>query len=204
MGIEKVTADIKNKYHGFMSKVSGSQDSEAIPETQSAADKAKSEANIETVIPGNVPISVPKVEIQKKVLPTTIISQEAVITGSIKSVGHISIMGQVIGDVEAGGHISVSGSVKGNIKSISITVDSGVIEADIIEAQKDVTINSGSKVTSDVKCDNFFLASTFVGSVYAQSDCDFSDVSVITGNVKARSISVKPGALIEGKIDIMK
>ena len=156
------------------------------------------------MIPGNVPISVPKVEIQKKVLPTTIISQEAVITGSIKSVGHISIMGQVIGDVEAGGHISVSGSVKGNIKSISITVDSGVIEADIIEAQKDVTINSGSKVTSDVKCDNFFLASTFVGSVYAQSDCDFSDVSVITGNVKARSISVIPGALIEGKIDIMK
>lgn len=127
----------------------------------------------------------------------TVITKGTIINGSISSDGSLEVMGTIKGDVECQGKLSIIGNVTGNSMAAEIYVGTKRLEGSI-SSEGSVKIGLGSVVIGDVTASSAVIAGAVKGEIDINGPVIIDSSAVIKGNIKAQSIQINNGAVIEG------
>ena len=138
------------------------------------------------------------------VTPSKIASQEvSIITkgtsvdGSISASGALEIYGKVNGDVECLGKLTILGDVTGNAKANEIYINTSRFEGDVNSAGA-VKIGVGTVVIGDVTGTGAVIAGAVKGEVDISGPVILDSTAVVKGNIKAKSVQINNGAVLQG------
>lgn len=127
----------------------------------------------------------------------TVIAKGTTINGSISSDGSLDILGTVNGDVECLGKLSVTGKVKGNASAAEVYVNTDRIEGSII-SEGSVKVGLGTVVLGDITATSGVIAGAIKGEIDVNGPIVIDSTAIIKGNIKAKSVQINNGAVIEG------
>ncbi len=88
------------------------------------------------------------------------------------------------GKIEGGGSVRIAGKFKGDVN-----------------VQGDLTIEAGAKLTGSVRADKVIIAGELEGNVEQASFVDLLQTGVVTGDLKAGSLTVAAGARMRGQAE---
>lgn len=127
----------------------------------------------------------------------TIITKTTVISGNMHSDGSLEVMGTINGDVTCQGKLSVIGSVTGNCTAGEVYVGSKRLVGSII-CRNSVKIGLGTVILGDIKASEGTIAGAVKGDIDINGSIVIDSSAIIKGNIKAQSIQINNGAVIEG------
>ena len=127
----------------------------------------------------------------------TIITKGTVINGSINSDCSLYVYGTIKGDVECLGKLDIVGTVTGNCMASEVTVNSKRLVGSI-NSEGAVTIGHGTVVIGDVAASSGMIAGAVKGDIDVSGPVILDSSAVVKGNIKAQSIQINNGAVIEG------
>jgi cytoskeletal protein CcmA (bactofilin family) len=127
----------------------------------------------------------------------TVISKGTTINGSISSDGSLDIMGSVIGDIECLGKLSITGKVNGNSTAAEVYVNTERMEG-CINSEGSVKIGLGTVVLGDIIATSGVIAGAVKGEIDVNGPIVIDSTAIIKGNIKAKSVQINNGAVIEG------
>ncbi|MDF2474447.1 MAG: hypothetical protein K0R21_2229 [Anaerocolumna sp.] len=127
----------------------------------------------------------------------TVITKGTTINGSINSDGSLEIMGTIKGDVECQGKLSIFGVVSGNCMASEVFVGAKRLEGSI-SSEGSVKIGLGTVVIGDITASAAVIAGAVKGEIDINGPVIVDSSAVIKGNIKAQSVQINNGAVIEG------
>lgn len=127
----------------------------------------------------------------------TVISKGTTIDGSISSDGSLDIMGNITGDVECLGKLSITGKIIGNSTAAEVYVNSDRLEGGI-NSEGSVKIGLGTVVIGDIVATSGVIAGAVKGEIDINGPIVIDSTAIIKGNIKAKSVQINNGAVIEG------
>lgn len=127
----------------------------------------------------------------------TVITKGTVINGNISSEGSLEVMGTINGDVECLGKLSILGSIAGNCIASDVYVTSKRLLG-CINSEGNVKIGAGAIVIGDVTATSGLIAGAIKGNIDINGPIVIDSSAIIKGNIKAQSIQINNGAIIEG------
>ena len=127
----------------------------------------------------------------------TVITKGTVVSGNITSEGSLEVMGTVKGDIDCQGKLSVVGMVTGNCLASEVYVGAKRFEGSIT-SEGSVKIGLGTVVIGDVTGTSGVIAGAVKGDIDISGPIVIDSSAVIKGNIKAQSIQINNGAVIEG------
>ncbi len=136
----------------------------------------------------------PEVDTEPEV---TVITKGTIITGGIKSDTSLIVKGTIEGDVECQGKLTITGKVAGNTIASEIYVNTPRLEGDI-NSKGIVKIDVGTVVIGDINCTSVLVAGAVKGNIEVNGPGIIDSTAVVKGDVKAKSIQINSGAVIDG------
>lgn len=127
----------------------------------------------------------------------TIITKSTVISGNMQSDGSLEVMGTINGDVNCQGKLSVIGSVTGNCTAGEVYVGAKRLVGSIT-CKRSVKIGLGTVILGDIKASEGTIAGAVKGDIDINGPIVIDSSAIIKGNIKAQSIQINNGAVIEG------
>lgn len=127
----------------------------------------------------------------------TVITKGTVINGSINADGSLDVMGTIKGDVECLGKLSIYGTVTGNCMAREVFVGAKRLEG-CINSEGSVKIGLGTVIIGDVTASSGVIAGAIKGEIDINGPVIIDSSAVVKGNIKAQSIQINNGAIIEG------
>ena len=127
----------------------------------------------------------------------SVISKGTTVGGGISASGSLEIYGSVNGDVECRGKLTILGDVTGNASAAEIFINTSRFEGDI-RSKGAVNVGVGTVVIGDVTGTNAIIAGAIKGEVDVTGPVILDSTAVIKGNVKAKSVQVNNGAVLQG------
>ncbi len=127
----------------------------------------------------------------------TVITKGTVITGNISSDGSLDIMGNITGDVECLGKLSITGKIIGNTSAAEVYVNTERLEGSIT-SEGSVKIGLGTVVVGDVTATSGVFAGAVKGEIDINGPIVIDSTAIIKGNIKAKSVQINNGAVLEG------
>lgn len=88
------------------------------------------------------------------------------------------------GKIEGAGHIRIAGKFKGDVN-----------------VQGDLTLENGAKLNGGVRAKRVIVAGELEGNIESASRVELLDSAVVTGDLKAGSLTVAAGSRIRGHIE---
>lgn len=150
-----------------------------------------------------------KAEVKEKVMPklraasvvnddeVTVISKGTSISGSISSDGSLDIMGTITGDVECLGKLSITGKIIGNSSAAEVYVNTERLEGSIT-SEGSVKVGLGTVIIGDIVASSGVIAGAVKGEIDVNGPIVIDSTAIIKGNIKAKSVQINNGAVIEG------
>jgi len=127
----------------------------------------------------------------------TIISKGTTIDGNISAKGSMEIQGNVTGDVECLGKLTVTGKVTGNLTAAEVYVNTERLEG-AISSQSSVKIGLGTVLIGNITGTSAVIAGAVKGDIDINGPVVIDSTAVIKGNIKAKSMQINNGAIIDG------
>ncbi len=127
----------------------------------------------------------------------SVITKGTTINGSIVSDCSLNIMGTINGDIECIGKLTITGNVSGNSVASDVYVNSKRLDGNI-DAEGTVKIGLGTVVVGDIKAGTAVVAGAVKGELDIKGPVVFDSTAIIKGNVKAKSVQMNNGAVLEG------
>lgn len=127
----------------------------------------------------------------------TVITAGTTINGSIVSDYSLNVMGTINGDIECIGKLTISGSVSGNSIASDVYVNAKRLDGNI-DSEGTVKIGLGTVVVGDIKAGSAVIAGAVKGELDIKGPVIFDSTAIIKGNVKAKSVQMNNGAVLEG------
>jgi len=127
----------------------------------------------------------------------TVITKGTTINGSIISDCSLDVMGTINGDIECLGKLSISGTVVGNAMASEIYINTDRLEGNLT-SEGSVKIGLGTVVVGDVTGNSAVIAGAVKGEIDINGPVVIDSTAIIKGNVKAKSIQMNNGAVLEG------
>lgn len=131
----------------------------------------------------------------------TVITQGTTISGSIKSDTSLLVKGTIEGDVECQGKLTIVGRVAGNTIAKEIYVNTPRLEGDI-SSRGIVKIDVGTVVIGNVNCTSVVVAGAVKGNIDVNGPVIIDSTAVVKGDIRAKSVQVNSGAVIEGSYSL--
>jgi cytoskeletal protein CcmA (bactofilin family) len=88
------------------------------------------------------------------------------------------------GRIDGGGSVRIAGKFKGNVS-----------------LEGDLTIESGAKLTGNVRADRVTIAGELIGNVEESSHVVLTPTGGIMGDLRTGSLTVAPGAWMRGRVE---
>jgi len=127
----------------------------------------------------------------------TVISKGTSINGSISSEGSLEIMGIITGDVECLGKLSITGKIIGNSSAAEVYVNTERLEGNII-SEGSVKVGLGTVIIGDITATSGVIAGAVKGEIDVNGPIVIDSTAIIKGNIKAKTVQINNGAVIEG------
>lgn len=127
----------------------------------------------------------------------TVITKGTTINGSIISDCSLEVMGTINGDIECLGKLTISGKVTGNSMASEVYVNTERLEG-CINSEGSVKIGLGTVVIGDITASSGVIAGAVKGEVDISGPIVIDSTAIIKGNVKAKSVQMNNGAVLEG------
>jgi cytoskeletal protein CcmA (bactofilin family) len=127
----------------------------------------------------------------------TVITKGTTINGSISSDGSLDIMGAVTGDIECLGKLSITGKVVGNSSASEVFVNTDRLEGGIV-SEGSVKVGLGTVIIGDITATSGVIAGAIKGEIDINGPIVIDSTAIIKGNIKAKSVQINNGAVIEG------
>lgn len=128
---------------------------------------------------------------------TTVITKGTTISGSISTDASLDVMGTINGDVESLGKVSITGKVLGNVSAAEVYINTDRLQGSIT-SEGSVKIALGTVVIGDVLATSGVIAGAIKGEIDIDGPVVIDSTAIIKGNIKAKSIQINNGAVIEG------
>ena len=142
-----------------------------------------------------------KVDVPTGVEPQkTVIGASTIISGDISSGDILEIEGKVTGNISGDLAVSVGNEVVGDISGDSVRV-SAKIKGNI-EGVTTVTIEEGSVVTGNISGNQIYIHGAVKGNISAEDSISLTATGVVVGDIEAGSVSMDPGAVINGNFAV--
>lgn len=178
-------------------------DSLVAPEDEAPAeDSADEPAEEETVVVEAVeaPVEETPAPAKRPAADTdgvTVITKGTTINGSIISDCSLDVMGTINGDIECQGKLTISGKVTGNAMAAEVYVNTDRLEGNIT-SEGAVKIGRGTVVVGDITSTAGVIAGAVKGEIDVKGPVVLDSTAIIKGNVKAQSVKMESGAVLEG------
>ena len=127
----------------------------------------------------------------------TVITRGTTIKGGISADGALDIMGAIEGDVECLGKLTISGNVGGNVIASEIYMDGSRVTGNL-SSEGSVKINDGSVVVGDIVAFSAVIAGAVRGDMDVNGPVIIDSSAIVQGNIKAKSIQINNGAVVDG------
>lgn len=127
----------------------------------------------------------------------TVISKGTTINGSISSDGSLDIMGNITGDVECLGKLSITGKIIGNSTAAEVYINTERLEGSV-NSEGSVKVGLGTVVVGDIVATSGVIAGAVKGEIDINGPIVIDSTAIIKGNIKAKSVQINNGAVIEG------
>lgn len=128
---------------------------------------------------------------------TMVITEDTAILGSISTDSSLDIFGSIEGDIFCKGKLSISGKVKGNSHADEVMINAQRTEGNV-ECTGVVKIGQGSVVIGDINAGAAVIAGAVKGTLDVKGPVILDSTAVIKGNIKAKSVQLINGAVLEG------
>ena len=127
----------------------------------------------------------------------TVITKGTTINGSIISDCSLDVMGTINGDIECLGKLTISGKVTGNAMAAEVYVNTDRLEGNIT-SDGSVKIGLGTVIIGDIVASSGVIAGAVKGEIDVKGPVVIDSTAIIKGNVKAKSVQMNNGAVLEG------
>ncbi|MCI8378321.1 MAG: polymer-forming cytoskeletal protein [Lachnospiraceae bacterium] len=127
----------------------------------------------------------------------TTITSGTKINGGISSDGSLEVMGVITGDVECQGKVSIIGKVSGNVTASEVYVSTQRLEGSL-SSEGPVKIGVGTIIVGDVDATSAYIAGAVKGDIDVNGHVVVDSTAIIKGNIKAKSVQVNNGAVVDG------
>jgi cytoskeletal protein CcmA (bactofilin family) len=127
----------------------------------------------------------------------TVITKGTTINGSISSDGSLEVNGTITGDVECLGKLSITGKIVGNSSAAEVYVNTERLEGSIT-SEGSVKVGLGTVIIGDIVATSGVIAGAIKGEVDVNGPIVIDSTAIIKGNIKAKSVQINNGAVIEG------
>ena len=127
----------------------------------------------------------------------TVITKGTTINGSIISDCSLDVMGTINGDIECLGKLTISGKVTGNSLASEVIVNTDRLEGSIV-SEGNVKVSLGTVVIGDITAASAVVAGAVKGEIDVKGPVVLDSTAIIKGNIKAKSIQMNNGAVMDG------
>ena len=139
----------------------------------------------------------PVEEVEDAAQEVTVITKGTTINGGIKSDTSLVVKGTIEGDVECEGKLTITGKVAGNTIASEIYVNTPRLEGDI-NSRGIVKIDVGTVVIGSISCTSVLVAGAVKGNIEVNGPVIVDSTAVVKGDIKAKSIQINSGAVVDG------
>lgn len=127
----------------------------------------------------------------------TVITKGTTINGSIISDCSLDVMGTINGDIECLGKLTISGKVTGNSLASDVVVNTDRLEGSVV-SEGSVKVGVGTIVIGDITAASAVFAGAIKGEIDVKGPVVLDSTAIIKGNIKAKSIQMNNGAVMDG------
>lgn len=127
----------------------------------------------------------------------TVITKGTTINGSIVSDCSLDVMGTINGDIECLGKLTISGKVSGNSRASEVFVNTERLEGSIT-SEGCVKVGLGTVVVGDISASSAVFAGAVKGEIDVNGPVVLDSTAIIKGNIKAKSVQMNNGAILDG------
>jgi len=175
------------------------EDDSLVAKEEETTEEAPAEAEEETA--EEAAPAEEKAEVQERAVAdpegVTVITKGTTINGSIISDCSLDVMGTINGDIECLGKLTISGKVTGNAMAAEVYVNTDRLEGNIT-SEGSVKIGRGTVVIGDITSSSGVIAGAVKGEIDVKGPVVIDSTAIIKGNVKAKSVQMNNGAVLEG------
>lgn len=127
----------------------------------------------------------------------SVITKGTIINGGISTEGALDIMGKVTGDVECLGKVSITGKVTGNVSAAEVFINTDRLEGNVT-SEGSVKVGLGTVLIGDIVGTSGVIAGAVKGEIDINGPIVIDSTAIIKGNIKAKSVQINNGAIIDG------
>lgn len=127
----------------------------------------------------------------------TVITKGTTINGSIISDCSLDVMGTINGDIECLGKLTISGKVTGNSLASEVVVNTDRLEGSVV-SEGSVKVGLGTVIIGDITAASAVFAGAVKGEIDVKGPVVLDSTAIIKGNIKAKSIQMANGAVMDG------
>ncbi len=127
----------------------------------------------------------------------TVITENTTITGSISSDGSLEVRGTITGDIDCQGKVYINGIVSGGVSAAEIYVNTPKLNGGLL-SEGTIKIGVGTIVLGDVSGSSAYIAGAVRGNIDIDGPLTIESTAILKGDIKAKSININSGAVIEG------
>jgi len=131
----------------------------------------------------------------------SVITEDMVIDGSVRTKSNLRILGQISGDVRCEGALLLAGKVIGDVYADSMRVQSGNITGNI-QVTDEMVVDNNSWIKGDITSGRLMFNGHSEGNMMVQESIELRESARVKGNVSSECISMYNGAHVKGMIDI--
>jgi cytoskeletal protein CcmA (bactofilin family) len=132
----------------------------------------------------------------------SIIADGTRVTGSIKTSGHIDIVGEVIGNVDSAGNVAVRGDVYGNINCDKMGLEGCRIKGNL-EASGGIVVSEDAVIVGNMKTKNLLMDGKMKGNIQADRVAILNKNTYLLGDLVTDQITIEMGASFNGNLRMM-
>lgn len=127
----------------------------------------------------------------------TVITENTTINGSISSDGSLEVMGVITGDIECLGKVYINGTVSGGVIASEIFVNTPKLTGGL-QSEGTVKIGVGTMIIGDISGTSAYIAGAVKGNIDIDGPVVIESTAIVKGDIKARSITINAGAVVDG------
>ncbi len=131
----------------------------------------------------------------------TYLAAGTVTRGTLTARGDVEIAGDFEGEIAAKGRAVLHASITSKITAAGLVLTACTLTGDV-EVSGGVNVDSQSSITGNVRAENLVCAGRIKGDLDIQDDLVLDGQAQVDGNIKVGTISMAPGAKINGNIEM--
>ena len=140
-------------------------------------------------------------EIERKNGTITTITEKTTINSSFSSDASLEVLGTIAGDIDCMGKVYISGSVLGSVTASEIYVNTPRLTGGLL-SESVIRIGSGTIVIGDVTGTSAYIAGAVKGNIDVDGPVIIESTAIIRGDIKAKSIKISEGAVVDGYVSL--